>query len=305
MKWIITISSLFITSCAAQQPAVPEKEAPKKKPSITGLVAKLLVGKSGGDKHFYLPIKKVPRTPADYRMKFKDVHFKSADSTKLFGWWIPAKTGESRAKATIIFSHGNAGSVSYHLAFVNKFVRDGYNVFLYDYRGYGHSEGEVDKEGIIADAVAAFKYVESRPFKHPIFSVGHSLGGAKSIAAISQYRPKKLKGIVVVSTFCSYRKIGEKMVGPAAHKVISNTHNPEEIIPKLKNLPLLVVHGERDRTVPFSHGKAIFDAANQPKKLLFSKTAGHNNILHIGDGAFHKKVTEWMQQTLAEQKALK
>jgi len=305
MKWIFIISSLFMLSCAAQQTAEPEKEAPKKKPSLTGLVAKLLVGKTGGDKHFYVPIKKVPSTPADYKMKFEDVHFKSADGTQLFGWFIPAKSGEAKAKATVIFSHGNAGSVSYHLAFVNKFVRDDYNVFLYDYRGYGHSKGKPEKEGIIADVVAAFKYIEARPLKKPIFSVGHSLGGAKSIAAVTQYRPKNLKGIVVVSSFCSYRKIGVQMIGPAASKVISNTHNPEDLIPNIKDMPLLVIHGEQDRTIPFSHGKAIYDAANQPKKFITSKIAGHNNILHIGEGAFHRKVTEWMQETLAKKKQAK
>lgn len=296
-------------SCSGQQTIKPEKAiltpaptaAPvKSKASFTGLIARLVIGKSGGDKHFYMPTKKVPRTPADYKLKFEKVNFKSSDETRLFGWFIPAKMGEKKAKATIVFSHGNAGSVAYHLAFVNRFVRDGYNVFLYDYRGYGHSEGEPEKEGIIKDVIAAFKYIESRPVQKPVFSIGHSLGGAKSIAAVHQYRPKQLEGIIVVSAFCSYRKIGEKMIGPAALKVISDTHNPEEIIPEIKGLPLLVIHGEQDRVVPFSHGKAIYEAANQPKKFLRSKTAGHNDIFHTGNGAFHKKVTEWMQEILTK-----
>ena len=297
MKWILIFVLSLVASCAAQQKEAVDAEVAEKK-TFAGLMAKLIVGKDGGDKHFYAPFKKVPRTPRYYSLKYEKIHFRSADKTKLFGWFIPAKKGVKKAKATIVFSHGNAGSVGYHLGFVYRMVKDGFNVFLYDYRGYGYSEGKPDKEGIIADAVAAFKYVDSRNDVKDVISIGHSLGGAKSVAALTQYQPRNLKGIVFISSFSSYRKIGKKMIGDIAERVISNTYNPEDLVKKLPKVPFLVLHGKRDIIIPVSHARAIYELANKPKALIISDKAGHNDIFHISNGAVHRKLVKWMERAV-------
>ena len=298
------VLGLGLAACSAQV-ETPEKqddavEKPERKSSLLGLAAKLVMGKKGGDKLFYAPMKGKGRTPDQYGIAYEEVFFKSADKTKLHGWFIPAKKGVKKAKGTIVFSHGNAGTVSYHLGFVDGMIANGYNVFLYDYRGFGQSEGTVQKEGIIADAVAAFRYIKTRKDvnQEKIISVSHSLGGAKSIAALVEFHPKGLCGIVVMSTFSSYRKMALKMAGNAANYVVSDSYSPVDMVKKLPKVPFLVMHGENDRLIPSEHADDIFNAANQPKTLMKFKQGGHNDLLAVNQHANEKKLLKWLDNVI-------
>ncbi len=283
----------------------PDKAVkPKKKGAgILGLLAKTIVGKKGGDKHFYAPFKKIPFTPKDHGLAYEEVNFKSADGTKLHAWFLPAKEGFKKAKSTVVFSHGNAGNVAYHLAFVDWMMENGYNVFLYDYRGYGKSEGKASKEGTIADALAAFRYVGERKDidTSKLISVAHSLGGAKSLAAISQMTPeekKRLRGIVVMGAFSSYKKIAESMMGKAAAHVVSDSHNPADLITKAPKVPLLVIHAKNDNIIPFSHGEELYEAANKPKSFFISENGGHNGILDANNKEMQGQLLAWLDNLM-------
>jgi fermentation-respiration switch protein FrsA (DUF1100 family) len=257
------------------------------------------MGKSSGDKLFYVPIKGKGRTPDQYGIAYEDVFFQSADKTKLHGWFLPAggkEGGVKKAKGTIVFSHGNAGKVSNHLGFVDGLIAGGYNVLLYDYRGFGQSEGEAEKVGIIADVVAAFRYIKTRKDidQNKIISVSHSLGGAKSIAALAEFHPKGLCGIVVMNTFSSYRKMALKIAGNAASYVVTDTCNPVDLVKNLPKVPLLVVHAEHDQLIPCEHGEEIYEASNQPKTFMKCKAGGHNSLLAVNDHENEKKLLKWL-----------
>ncbi len=291
------ILCLGLGSCSAQAqaPDQPEKKVEKKN-SLLGFAAKMVMGKNGGDKHFYIPMKGKGRTPDQYGIAYQDVFFPSADKTKLHGWFLPAKNGVKKAKGTIVFSHGNAGRVSDHLGFVAGMIESGYNVFLYDYRGFGQSEGKAEKLGIISDAVAAFRYIKTRKDidQNKILAVSHSLGGAKSIAALAEYHPKGLRGIVVMSTFSSYRKLAVLQAGETASYVVTDTYNPVDLMKKLPKVPLLVFHAENDQLIPCEHGEEIFNAANQPKTLMKPKAGGHNSLLAVNHHENEKKLLKWL-----------
>lgn len=267
MRYLSRISMIFLlglASCAAQvkapDTAVDPAAKPEKKGLLMGLAAKLVMGSKGGDKLFYMPMKSSGRTPAQYGIAYEDVFFLSADKTKLHGWFLPAKKGVKKAKGTIVFSHGNAGEVIHHLGYVDGMVAAGYNVFLYDYRGFGKSEGTAEKVGIISDVAAAFRYIKTRNDidQSKIISVSHSLGGAKSIAALSEFHPKGLRAIVVMNTFSSYRKMALKMAGNTASYVVSDTFNPIDLVNKLPKVPFLVMHAENDQLIPLDHGQEIY-----------------------------------------------
>ena len=117
-------------------------------------IAKSAIGSNGGNQLFYFPTRDEPATPAMWGLKFESIDFKSADGTPLHGWFIPAKN--KAAKGTVVFSHGNTGSIGYHLGFVTWLAEASYNVVMYDYRGFGKSGGSVDRRGMIDDVKAAF-----------------------------------------------------------------------------------------------------------------------------------------------------
>lgn len=295
----------FFMSCSAQTPAqTPATEAVEKKAEkkgkLFGITARLLMGKKAGDKWFYVPIKGKGKTPDQYGIAYEDVFFESKDKTKLHGWFLPAKVGVKKAKGTIVFSHGNAGRVSNHLGYIYGLMRGGYNVFLYDYRGFGQSEGEAEKLGIIADVEAAFRYIKTRKDidQNKIISASQSLGGAKSIAALAEFHPKGLCGIVVMNTFSSYRKMAEKVAGNTANYVVSDTHNPVDLVKKLPKVPLLVMHAENDDLIPWQHGEEIYIAANQPKTFMKLKYGGHNRFLAVNNRENEKKLIKWLDNVV-------
>ncbi|GAA5497096.1 putative aminoacrylate hydrolase RutD [Rubritalea halochordaticola] len=273
-------------------------------PSFKAKVARLLMGESGGDRLFYYPTKKQPHTPGKYGYKYEDVYFKSEDGTKLHGWFLPSKYGAQKAKGTIVFSHGNAGALGHHFYFTYWMVREGYNVFMYDYRGYGSSGGKVSRKGLVEDAQAAFRYIVTRVDidQDKLVSFGHSLGGAKSIAALAASAPEGLRAVIVDSTFNSYVEMAEIIAGDTGKNIVSGSYEPGKLITKLPKVPLLVVHGTLDRTIPLSQAEKLFQSAHQPKTLFKVEGAGHTSTLIINQEEYRKKLLVWLDAAMEKEK---
>lgn len=273
-----------------------------------GDLAKLatqFVGKDGGNQLFYFPTHDEPSNPAEWGLKYEVIKFNSSDGTPLHGWFIPAKNKTPKAaKATVVFSHGNAGSVSYHLGFCAWLAETGYNVMLYDYRGFGKSGGKLDRRGMINDVKAAFSYIRKRPDIDTtrLISYGHSLGGAKSITALGENPVKGLCAIVIDGTFASYQAMAEAFGGQLGASLVSDELAPKDFISKLPPIPLLVVHGTKDEVVPFAQGKQLFRAAGEPKTLFEVPSGRHGTALSADNGAYRKKMAAWLDQVLKARK---
>lgn len=259
-------------------------------------------GESGGDRFFYLPTEPTEETPKNWGYNYEDVYFKSSDDTKLHGWFLKPKGQEP--KGAMVFHHGNSGAVGYHLGLITWAVNSGYQVLLYDYRGFGKSEGKVDREGIISDAHAAILYLQNRPDVQAkqVFSFGHSLGGAKSLAAIGRNEVPNLAGVVCFAGFSSYQKMARKFAGEFGANLIKDDFSPRDLIEKISPVPLLIIHGENDKVVPVEQGKELFEKAKEPKKIFLVKDAGHNDALHVRDRETIKKTLHWMKTVLESQK---
>lgn len=261
-------------------------------------VAQSIIGRSGGNQLFYFPTRDEPATPEDWGFKYENLRFKSADGTPLHGWFIAPKS--KQAKGTIVFSHGNAGSLGYHLGFVIWLVEAGYNVMMYDYRGFGKSGGTVDRRGMIDDVKAAFSHVMARKDIDPkrVISYGHSLGGAQSITALAESPVEGLRAIVIDGAFASYQTMARIIAGQLGASLVTDELSPREFVKNLPAVPLLVVHGKQDEVVPFSQGLQLYQAANQPKTLFEVKTGRHGTALSGSNGAYRKKMIEWLAKTL-------
>ena len=264
-------------------------------------LSQAMAGKKGGNQLFYFPTRDEPATPAAWGLKFETIGFISADDTALHGWFIPAKGKTAKsAKATVVFSHGNAGSIGHHLGFCTWLAVAGYNVVIYDYRGFGKSGGTPDRRGMIDDVKAAFAYARQRPDidTSRLISYGHSLGGAQSVTALGESPVKGLRAIVIDGAFASYQKMAEVVGGQIGASLVTDELAPKDFVKKLSPVPLLVVHGSNDELVPVAQGRQLFEAAGQPKTLFEVKSGRHGTALSNDDGAYRRKMIAWLEEVI-------
>ena len=266
------------------------------------LLARGLLGGKDANHLFYLPTKDEPATPAKWGFRYEAVEFASEDGTRLHGWFLPARGQD--AKATVVFSHGNAGSIGHHIGFVMWLVEAGYHVLMYDYRGFGRSGGSVDRRGMLDDVRAAFAYAASRPEVDGgrLVSYGHSMGGAKSVTALALAPVRGLRAVVVDATFASYRSMARSVVGKFAEDLVTDEWAPKDHIDKLAPVPLLAIHGDKDPVVPLAQGRALFEAAAEPKTWFQVEQAGHGDALVREGGAYRKRMLGWLEATLSAER---
>ncbi len=163
------------------------------------------------DRFVYYPTREVYGTPGDLGLRYEEVTFHSADGTALSGWFVPA-TGT--AQGTVVHFHGNAQNMTAHFGYVSWLPREGFNVFVFDYRGYGASAGRPSREGVYQDCLAALACVRSRPDVDPdrIVVLGQSLGGANAIAVLGAPGAPRVRAVAVDSAFYSYRLMARAVI---------------------------------------------------------------------------------------------
>lgn len=200
------------------------------------------------------------------------VWFRAADGTRLHGVWLPA-IGEQHG--TVVYCHGNHANLTHHLRFVAWLPEHGYRVLIFDYRGFGRSEGSPTRAGTVQDVLAAIDVALARdPERTVVF--GHSLGAAIGIVATAQ-RPA-VRGVIAESTFPSYRAAARGTVpwlGFVVPWFVSDGFDPIDVLHRLPPRPLLVIHGTADHITPFELGQRLFDAAAEPKELWAVDGARH------------------------------
>lgn len=254
---------------------------------------------------FFQPQQTQYLTPDKIGLVYEDVEFRSADGLKLHGWWLPAK---GQAKGTVVFFHGNAENISTHIANVYWLPDQNYNVFLPDYRGYGKSEGEPTLAGVQDDLNSAMKYLLQRKDidTERIVILAQSLGGALAIynVAHSPYRAK-IKALITESTFSDYRRITQEKLAsfwltwplqwPLSF-TIDNDYSPLVVVNKISPIPLLIIHGDKDNVVPYTHGQILFEAAAQPKEMWVVEGGAHIDAFR--KKVYQDKLLDYLNKTL-------
>jgi fermentation-respiration switch protein FrsA (DUF1100 family) len=199
-----------------------------------------------------------------------------------------------QSNCLLIFFHGNAGNMGHRLSDILRLNKFGINILGVDYRGYGKSTGKPSEEGIYLDGQAAYKYATKQlgfPSKN-IFILGRSIGTAVAIQ-ISQ--GKELAGLILVSPLTS-GKAHAKAHGFGLFAFIAgDSFNNISKVPNIIS-PLLVIHGEKDKIIPFSMGKEIFQKAEGNKKFVSIERAGHNNLSTVGSRKYWGAIEKFVQQ---------
>jgi len=231
----------------------------------------------------FYPEKDLLGDPSAWGLPFDDVYFTTIDGLKLHGWYVAGNRRE-----IMLWCHGNAGNISDRLDFM-KLLHDslGLNIFIFDYRGYGRSQGRPTEEGTYRDAQAAMDYLRSRPDvdKDSIVIFGQSLGGAIAVDLASK---NSCLGLILEATFTSLVDIFE--MPPAAFPIKYDSYSK---IKRVK-VPLLVLHGDHDDVVPFESGYSLYAAANKPKKFCAIEGALHNDTYIVGGEAYFAALDEFI-----------
>ncbi|HZY30845.1 MAG TPA: alpha/beta hydrolase [Candidatus Methylomirabilis sp.] len=230
----------------------------------------------------FFPYTTIEETPREFGLPYEDIYFMAEDGIKLNGWWIPG-TGSA---VTLLWFHGNGGNISHRLESI-KLRRDrlGVNIFIFDYREYGRSEGKVSEEGTYRDGNAAVRYLRSRQGLDPakIVFFGESLGSAVAVEMAVRHG---CAALIMESPFLSISAMAKVSfpflpVGP----LLRTKYDTLSKIGKVK-APILIVHGELDEIVPFWQGRRLYEAAPEPKEFYTIRGAHHNDTYLVGGKAY-------------------
>lgn len=229
----------------------------------------------------------------------ESVWFNSADGTRLNGWFFESQS--KPAAATIIFFHGNGGNISSVGWMGQRFAKHGFNVLLFDYRGYGASEGVAgDESGLYADGDAAIAFVVNNKGVRPeqIVLYGHSLGTtvATDVASRGTYG-----AVVLESGLSSASSVAATALPWLPTWLHFLDRNRFESARKLANVksPILIAHGDPDGTIPTDEGRRLFASAHEPKKLLIVPGAGHVVFGAAGE-PYLSQVEQFMRDALTK-----
>jgi fermentation-respiration switch protein FrsA (DUF1100 family) len=221
--------------------------------------------------HFvYYPGRNIAAAPDSIGLHFEKVSFETTDGVRLYGWFIPYKN----ARAVVLFCHGNGGNMSHRLDSIELFHRLGLDIFIFDYRGYGQSEGKPSERGTYRDVKAAWQYLVEEWKVHPdrIIVFGRSLGGAIACWLAGSQTPGAL---ILESTFTSIPSVTAKRYPYLPIKrLVRFKYNTAEYLSHV-NCPVLVIHSRDDEMIPYKCGEQLFEIAKEPKKFL-EITGSHN-----------------------------
>lgn len=258
-------------------------------------LALLLGGCLPEERFIFFPYAAIERTPRDLGLAFEDLFFETGDGLKLNGWYIP----HAAPVATLLWFHGNAGNISHRVENIRLLhERVPVNVFIFDYRGYGRSEGSVSETGTYRDASAALAYLRGRTDVDPetIVFFGRSLGAAVAAELASRER---CLALILETPFASIAEMARDLYPFLPLRSLLRTRY--DTLDKIQRIraPLLILHGDRDEIVPFRQAKKIFSAAPEPKEFYVIRGARHNDTYLVGGEAYFDALRSFIERALA------
>ena len=261
---------------------------------------------SGCGSLFFYPQKQMYDNPVVRQFSPEDIYFKTSDGLTLHGWFF--QTANLEAHATILVLHGNAENLSTHVNSVLWLIKEGFNLFIFDYRGYGKSEGSPSIKGVHLDAESALNALLSVPRvdKERIIVLGQSIGGAIAVYTVAHTPHKdRIAALVIDSAFSSYRLIAREKLAqffitwpfqyPLSY-LVSDAYSPIRWIREVSCVPVLIIHGAKDPVVPMHHGQMLYDAAQGPKEFWETTVPGH--VRSFADAGVRDKLVRYLTAQL-------
>jgi fermentation-respiration switch protein FrsA (DUF1100 family) len=228
------------------------------------------------EKLIYFPSTELATTPEAVGLTHERIDLRSSDGVRVSAWYLPVRLPSENRRA-VLFCHGNAGNIADRLPRVAELHGQlGVDVLLFDYRGYGASDGTPSEEGTYRDGRAAYDYLRETKGVPPerIVLYGESLGAGVAVQLATEVGARAL---VLEAPFTSIPDMAAEVYPwlPFRRWIRTQYDNLTKIVSI--EIPLLIIHGTRDPTVPFAHGERLFRAASDPKRFLAVNGAGHTD----------------------------
>jgi len=217
----------------------------------------------------------------------KSFYFKTEDGRKLNAWLLKSTT--ERPKASVFALHGNATNINIHHQNFADLTKHGFQIFIFDYSGFGYSEGKATRKNALEDAFSAFQFFENldEVKNTPQIIYGQSFGGNLAIPLATRNQ-QKIEGLVIEGTFMNVKNIANSVIPVFGGLIISNNYNNRQNLKKFKK-PILIIHSKEDKVVNLKLGKQIFKNANQPKEF-FEIDKPHINGIRFYHNEISKKI---------------
>lgn len=215
--------------------------------------------------------REIVQTPKDVGLDYEALWLTTEDGVRIEAWYVPAPA----ARGTALLAHGNAGNISHRVDYAVMFHRLGYSLLLFEYRGYGRSEGSPSEEGTYADARAAWRHLVAERGIAPehIVLVGESLGGAVVARLAATEQPGAL---VLASSFVSVPELAADLYPWLPARWLARyRYDTLEALGRV-SCPVLIAHSRQDDIVPFRHAERLYAAVKRPKAFV-ELAGGHND----------------------------
>lgn len=232
--------------------------------------------------------KEVAQTPAALGLEYRELTLRTADGVDVHGWFVPAE----KPRAHILYAHGNGGTIGDRVAMIALLVAAGFDVLAFDYRGYGHSTGKPTERGTYLDAGAARTALLAQPGVDParVIYLGESLGGGVLLGLATEHPPA---GMVLLSTFSGMRDAARSVYPFLPAPLIPNAYPSAARLGSL-DVPVLIMHGDRDELLPLPHAERLYAAAREPKQLVVVPGAGHNDVVAALGPRWTGIIADWV-----------
>lgn len=214
----------------------------------------------------FFPTREISETPQVLNLAYDDIILKTEDGIELNAWFIPAPSKEAKSQLTVLFCHGNGGNISHRLDKIAMFCGLGFSVFIYDYRGYGKSEGRASEQGMYRDARAAYQYLVKQEAIAPdaIIVYGESLGAAAAVDLAAQ---AKVGSLILEGAFSSAKDMAKELYPFLPSFVIQSKLDSLSKMNAV-SCPVLFIHSQDDEIVPIELARKLYNVAREPKTFL-------------------------------------
>ena len=228
-------------------------------------------------------------TPDDFGIRFERASLTASDGVVLRGWRMPHPSPRAR----ILYFHGNGGNLSVWAPILAGIHRRGYDLYAFDYRGYGESRGRPSERGLYRDVDAALGWAWSAGRDVPVVYWGRSLGTTMAAYAASKRAPD---GLILESGFVDARSLLRGSPPMALLSLFSSYRFPTARWLEAVRAPVLVMHGDRDGVIPFANGRALFDRVAGPKQFVTIRGADHNDAAPPDPNAYWSAIDTFAER---------
>lgn len=245
---------------------------------------------------FYFPDSNKYASPESFNLDYENIYFDSTDHVRLHAWHLKAK----KPKGIVLFFHGNAQNLSSHFLSAGWIVNHGWDVFIFDYRGYGLSHHvSPTQKGLYEDGLSAINFTRNLMKKRNInrlVVLGQSLGGNVAMRVLQDTKREDIELVILDSTFLSYKKMAvDKLasnwitwiLSPLGFVLVSDEYSPKKWM-KDFDRPLIVIHGEEDRVVPVKFGDEINQVVKAEHTYWRIPKGIHTDVFHLHEKKYRK-----------------